>query len=80
MNKEIIEKKLKTELELFKIYSFFLIGLITGISTIIIGKTYTDKYVLYLLISGTLILVVIFFAFFRSYFRIIKLTKQKNDN
>ena len=80
MNKEIIERKLRTEIELFKIYSFFLIGLITGISTIVIGKTYTDKYVFNLLVIGAIFLFVVFFAFFRSHIRIIKLTKHTNDD
>lgn len=80
MDKEIIERKLKTEIDLFKIYSFFLFGIITGISTIIIGKTYTDKYVLYLLIIAFTSLFVVSFTFFRSHIRIIKFTNQKNDD
>jgi len=75
MNKETVEKKLNTEIELFKIFAAFLIALIAGISTIIISKTYTDKYVLYLLYIGTIAFFVVFVYCIYIFFRIKKLYK-----
>ena len=81
-HEEKIERKLKTEIALLQIYSFFLIGLVTGISSIVITKTYTDKYfyytdkyVYYLLVIGGIFLVVVFILWVRSYMTINKLTK-----
>ena len=75
MNKEIIEKKLNTEIELLKIFSAYLIALIAGISTIIISEAYTDKYVLYLLYIGTIAFFVVFVYCIYIFFRIKKLYK-----
>ena len=76
MDKEKIERQLKAELVLIQIYSFFVIGLIAGISSIVITKTYTDKFVLYLLWVGGFSLIVTLIAFARSYIRIYKFTKH----
>ena len=77
-----IERKLKAEIALLQIYSFFLIGLVTGISSIVITKTYTDKnfyytdkYVYYLLVIGGIFLVIVFILWMRSFMTINKLTK-----
>ena len=76
MDKEKIERQLKAELVLIQIYSFFVIGLIAGISSIVITKTYTDKFVLYLLWVGGFSFIVTLIAFARSYIRIYKFTKH----
>jgi len=74
-HEEKIERKLKAEIALLQIYSFFLIGLVTGISSIVITITYTDKFVYYLLAIGGIFLVVVFILWVRSYMTINKLTK-----
>ena len=76
MDKDKIERKLNTEIELFKVYSFFVAGLIAGISSIIISKTYKDEYVEYLLWGGGGALVVFVIAVVYSYIRIKILTKK----
>ena len=40
MDKEIIKEELKAELELFKMYSLFLIGLITGVTSLLLKKRF----------------------------------------
>ena len=72
---EAIIEELKNEREFFKIYSFFIIGLITGISGIIISKIYTDKFVLILLMIGLIFLSAITIMFIITYIKIKKLTK-----
>ena len=77
MDKEIIKEELKTELELFKIYSFILIGLVTGnvsLSFRFISEKTT--FVLILLIIGIAALLTTFIRFTRAYFRIIKNIKN----
>ena len=37
MDKEIIDKQIKNEIELFKVYAFFLVGLITAIINFVRG-------------------------------------------
>lgn len=73
MKKENIENKLTAEIELFKIFSYYLIALIAGISTIIISKAYTDKYVLFLLLLGIFSFLIVFTHCIIYYFKIRKL-------
>ena len=52
MNKEIIDKKLKAELELFKMYSIFLIATATGFTGILykifdVNNNYNSVFLLY---------------------------------
>ena len=76
MDKENIERIINIELEFFKTYSFFLIALIAGISSIVITKAYSDKIVFILLIIGIIFLIVVAFFFVYSYIKIQKQTKK----
>lgn len=76
MNKEIIERKLKAEIELFKIYSLFIIGLITGISSLLLkDKFYDNNIVLILLIIGFVFLIAVTIIFIKYLHQIKILTK-----
>jgi|AntAceMinimDraft_17_1070374.scaffolds.fasta_scaffold04996_5 hypothetical protein len=77
MDKEIIKEELKTEVELFKIYTLILIGLVTG-NVSLSFKIISEKeiFVSILLIVGIIALLSIFVIFVRSYFRIIKNVKK----
>ena len=73
MDKEI----LKTEIELLKIYSLFVIVLTTGIISFLLRDDFFDnKIVLILSIIGTLILFAIFHPFLKTYFQIKKTLKK----
>ena len=88
MDKEIIDKQIKNEIELFKVYSFLLVALITGISGIIISKSFidefisdyirieVDKIILILLIIGIITFSVMLIVSIASYINILKLTKK----
>jgi len=77
MDTEKIEKKIEIEIDLFKMYSVFLIGLITGITTIIFEEQfYQNKIKLIVLILGLLFLTFVIFVFVKSYIKIYKLTKK----
>jgi len=88
MDKEIIDKQIKNEIELFKVYSFLLVALTTGISGIVISKSIidefisgyigvnVDKFILILLFGGIIIFLVILILFIYSYIKILNLTKK----
>jgi hypothetical protein len=76
MDKEIIARELKTEIELFKVYSLFLISDTAGISSIIINKTYSDMFVKLLLGIGFFFLIVFGVLIIDSFIRIKKLSKH----
>ena len=77
MNKETIDKKVKIELELFKIYSFFLIGLVTGIASILFRNAFYDnKIILIALIIGIVFLIFTGTVGIISYIKIYKFTKK----
>jgi len=88
MDKEIIDKQIKNEIELFKVYSFLLVALTTGISFIVISKSLidqfisdyirvnVDKIILILFIIGIIAFFVVFVTFMGSFIKIRKLTKK----
>ena len=77
MDKEIIDKRIKNEIELIKMYSFFLIGLITGVVNFVIRYIEKDeKFILNLLIIGFAFLSLVIYMFVSSFIRIKKLTKK----
>ncbi|MCH8317233.1 MAG: hypothetical protein IIA88_01850 [Bacteroidetes bacterium] len=88
MDKEIIDKRIKNEIELFKVYSFLLVSLTTGVSVIIISKSFidefisdyirvnVDKIIFILFIIGIISFIVVFVTFMGSFIKIRKLTKK----
>jgi len=69
------KERLKAEIELFKIYAIFLIGLITGISTILLKREFDNTIAMLLLLIGGLFLFGVVIVFIQSYFTIKKLIK-----
>lgn len=77
MNKETIEKLLKIKIDLFKIYSFFLVGLITGVIGFLLKYIRdNESVILTLLIIGSVVLIVVAYVFSKTYLKIIKLIKE----
>jgi len=81
LNKEIIDKKLKAELELFKMYSIFLIAISTGFTGILykifdINNNYNSVFLLFLSIIAFIILLTAFRFVIRSHNKIKMLTKN----
>jgi len=77
MDKEIIDKQIKNEIELFKVYAFFLVGLITAIINFVIRYIEkNEKFILILLEVGSVFLILVSFFIIVSYIKIIKLTKK----
>jgi len=77
MDKDIIKEILKNQIDLLKIYSAFIIGLITGIVNFMVKYVDNhDKLSLYLIIIGLIFFTFVVIAFIYSFIRIIKLTKS----
>jgi len=78
MNKDVIDRKVKVELDFFKIYAIFVIGLVTGDVNLFL-KYVSDKsnIILLLLMSGILVLILIFAFLIRSFLQLTKFTKNK---
>jgi len=89
MNKENIDRKLTAEIELFKTFSWYLIGLTTGIASLILTEiniiieflvkrsvNLHGEIVLGLLFAAFVFLLLIAFILLRTYFRINRLKKQ----
>ena len=78
MNKDIIDRKLKAEINFFNIYAVFFIGLITGNLNLLLKYVYSEKpIILYLFITGIILLVYTFVLLIKTYFSIKNLTKNK---
>ncbi|MBI4648872.1 MAG: hypothetical protein HY738_20355 [Bacteroidia bacterium] len=75
MNKDFIEKSLKARLELFKMYIILVIGLITGISSIILQHELNNKQSA-LLTIGVIFFVIVFIITIKSYITIVNLIKK----
>jgi len=75
-NIEVIEKELDAELRLFNMYSFFLIGLVTGITSILINQCIYEVIIFNLLIIGFIFLFIITIFVVFTFFRIRKLIKK----
>lgn len=77
MEKENVEKLLKVEIDLFKVYSFFLAGLIAGDVNFLL-KYFAEKeeIILYLLIIGLVALVYSAYLVMKTFIIIIKLKKE----
>lgn len=76
MKEEVTERKLKAELDFFKVYAVFIIGLVTGNVNLL--NRYFEKgtpLALVLFTAGILILMVVFVMLLRSLFKIDALTK-----
>lgn len=81
MSDKIIDRKLKAELDLIKIYAVFLFGLIPGnINLLYRYSNGTDVMTLLFFISGIILFIFILITFLKSYFTINKLTKFKNHD
>ena len=81
MNNKIIDKKLKAELELFKMYSIFLIATSTGFTGILykifdVNNTYNSVFLLFLLMSAAIISIIAGYFVIRSHNKIKMLTKN----
>jgi len=89
MKKENIDRRLTTEIELFKTFSWYLIGLTTGIASLLLTESdiifdflkkrqinFHSEIVLYLLIIASLFLIFVTYILIRTYFNINKLQKQ----
>ena len=71
---EIIKEELKAESEQYKIFSFFIIGLVTGVVSLLLRNNfYNDKIVLTLLIIGVAFLVGVVIMFVKSRYKIKRL-------
>jgi len=78
MNKDIIDRKLKAEINFFNIYAVFFIGLITGDLNLLLKYVYSEKpIILYLLIIGIILLIYTFVLLIKTYYSIKNLTKNK---
>ena len=75
MDKETTDKILKAEIQLFQIYSFFLIGLVTGIATILINNEHYEGMILIILYTGVVFLFILIPFFIYTLIKIIKLIK-----
>ena len=76
MKEEIIERKLKAQLDYFKIYAVFIIGLTTGNVNLI--KNFLEKELqstFVMLCIGSFMFIVICIMFIQSIITINKLTK-----
>jgi len=77
MEKENIEKLLNVEIDLFKVYSFFLAGLIAGdVNFLLKYFAEKEKIILYLLIIGFVALFFFVYLVIKTFFIIIKLKKE----
>ena len=74
--KEILKKDIEIELELFKIYSLFLVGLITGVAGLLLKNDNGNPFTKGLLFIGIFFLLSMGIIFLRSFFKIRKLRKQ----
>ncbi len=73
---ELADRKLKAKLDFFKIYSVFVIGLVTGNVNLLNSYLEKDKLSsLVLLIFGILVLIIFFIAFLQSIVKIESLIK-----
>lgn len=75
MDKETTDKILKAEIQLFQIYSFFLIGLVTGITTILINNEHYEGMILIILYTGVVFLFILIPFFIYTLIKIRKLIK-----
>ncbi|MBW8048818.1 MAG: hypothetical protein FVQ77_00460 [Cytophagales bacterium] len=77
MDKEIIDKQIKNEIELVKIKSAFVIGLVTAIVSFVIRYLEkNEKFILILLIASCIFLFFVLILLINSYIKIINLTKK----
>ena len=88
MKKENIDRKLTAEIELFKTFSWYLIGLTTGIASLLLTESdvlidfvekkyinFRGEIVLSLLIIAVLFLIFVTYILIRTYFKINRLKK-----
>ncbi|MCH8319057.1 MAG: hypothetical protein IIA88_11290 [Bacteroidetes bacterium] len=75
MDKETTDKILKAELQLFQIYSFFLIGLVTGIATILINNEHYEGIILIILNTGIVFSFILGGFLLHTFIKIRKLIK-----
>ena len=76
-----MDKELKSEIELFKIYALFVVAIITGLSSISyrvfeITIRYNLTFLIILFIIALIILIFATSLMIKSYFKIKKLQKQ----
>ncbi len=77
MNKEINQEKIKIRIEIFRIYSFFLIGLITGITSLLLRNNFYKNIIeLNLLIVGVIFFIIVIYLFFKSLSNLNKILKR----
>ena len=77
MDKETAEKKLKYEIELLKIYSFFIAATATGVSTLLLrGKLAKNDVEMFLFLGGFLIFAVFVYHGFFSFISVKRLIKK----
>ena len=78
MNENAAERKLKAELDFFKVYAVFIIGLVTGdVNLFLKFMDEATAHILILLLFGMCVLLVVLFFFMKSFNTINKLTKNK---
>ena len=76
MKEEQVERRLKAELDFFKVYAVFVIGLATGEVNLLLREDVIDSLLIKVLFATGLVLLFVAFSFLiRSYFRIRKITK-----
>ena len=88
MKKENIDRKLTAEIELFKTFSWYLIGLTTGIASLLLTESdvivdfvekkhinLSDAIVLSLLVIAILFLIFVAYILIIKYFKINRLKK-----
>ena len=77
MNKETVDKAIRHEIELFKVYAIFIISLGTGSISLIFRSDFPEnKIILFLFVIGVLIFIIFGFGFIQSFLKIRKLSKK----
>ena len=77
MKEEEIERKLKAELDFFKVYAVFIIGLITGNVNLFNNFiAINEKHTFILLSTGAVFMIFMFGMILRSFYKIKKLTNN----
>ena len=77
MSQDITDKKFTFWIEVFKVFSVFIIVLVAGTSTIIFRNNFeNNKFELILLFVGTGFLVFVLIIFVLSIYKLLKLFKK----
>jgi hypothetical protein len=77
MDKELIDKEIKHEVELIKVFTVFIISLGTGdMSLLIRDDFFENRIAFYSFIAGVIPFIIFVRSFILSYLKIVRLIKQ----